>query len=81
MIDVMQHLMGLAPVDMWADLQQGWIWQIHWDWSHLAQQQFNTDVFAATRGWFDNFLKSGQVWALVIGFVLGFVLRGMSSYG
>jgi hypothetical protein len=47
----------------------------------LAAQQFNTDVFAATRGWFDNFLKTGQVWALIMGFVLGFVLRGMTSYG
>jgi hypothetical protein len=80
MVDLMQHLMTLAPVDMWADLHQGLFWNLHWDGSHLAQQ-FNTDVFAATRGWFENFLKSGQIWALVIGFVLGFVLRGMSSYG
>jgi hypothetical protein len=79
-IDLMQHLTGLAEVNIWADLRQGLLWQMHWDWSHLAQQ-FNTDVFAATRGWFDSFLKTGQVWALVIGFVLGFIFRGMASYG
>jgi hypothetical protein len=81
MIDLMQHLMELAPVDMWMDMWtgQGLFWHLHWDWSQLAQ--FNTDVFAPTRGWFDNFLKTGQVWALIIGFVLGFVLRGMTSYG
>jgi hypothetical protein len=72
-IDLMQQMTG------WADLHQGLLLQLHWDWSHLAQ--FNTDVFAGTRGWFDNFLKSGQIWALIVGFVLGFIFRGMTSYG
>ncbi len=79
-IDLMQQMTGLAEVNIWADLHQGLLWQLHGDWSHLAQH-FNTDVFAATRGWFDSFLKTGQVWALIIGLVLGFVLRGMTSYG
>ncbi|NJR39178.1 MAG: hypothetical protein HC781_10525 [Leptolyngbyaceae cyanobacterium CSU_1_4] len=78
-IDLMQQMTGLVEVNTWADLHQGLLWQLHWDWNHLAQ--FNTDVFAATRGWFDNFLKTGQVWALIIGLVLGFMLRGMTSYG
>lgn len=78
-IDLMQQITGLAEVNIWADLHQGLLSQLHWDWSHLAQ--FNTDVFAATRGWFNNFLKTGQVWALILGFVLGFIFRGMTSYG
>jgi hypothetical protein len=79
-IDLMHQMTGLAQVNIWADIHQGLFWQMHWDWSHLAQH-FDTDVFAATRGWFNNFLKTGQIWTLVIGFVLGFILRGMTSYG
>lgn len=78
-IDLMQQMTELVEMNIWADLHQGLLCQLHWDWSHLAQ--FNTDVFAPTRGWFNNFLKTGQVWALVIGFVLGFIFRGMTSYG
>jgi hypothetical protein len=51
------------------------------DWTVLAQTQLETDVFAGTRAWFDNFIKSGQVWALIIGIVFGYVLRGMTTYG
>jgi hypothetical protein len=50
------------------------------DWSVLAQQ-LDTDVFAGTRNWFDNFLQSGQLWALIIGFILGYIFKGMTSYG
>ncbi|HEY9642971.1 MAG TPA: hypothetical protein V6C57_20955 [Coleofasciculaceae cyanobacterium] len=51
----------------------------HWDMSHLAA--FNTDVFANTRTFFNNFVKSGQAWALFIGLILGYVLRGFMTYG
>jgi len=53
----------------------------HVDWSVLAQQQFNTDVFAGTRTAFDHFIKTGQVWALVIGLVLGYFIRSLTTYG
>ncbi len=49
------------------------------EWSLLAQQ-FETDVFAATRTAFANFIESGQVWALLIGVVLGYLLRGITTY-
>jgi hypothetical protein len=76
-IDLIQQA---ASWDWSMDLS--WFW--HLDWSHLAQlsgNQFDTDVFAGTRAFFDNFMKSGQMWALIIGFVLGFLVKGMTSYG
>jgi hypothetical protein len=51
-----------------------------WDGNHLAAL-FNTDVFASTRGFFNNFVQSGQAWALFIGLILGYVLRGFMTYG
>jgi len=50
------------------------------DWSLLAQE-FNTDVFASTRNAFDNFVKSGQIWALIIGLILGYFIRSLTTYG
>ncbi|MEB3355261.1 MAG: hypothetical protein VKK04_00845 [Synechococcales bacterium] len=50
------------------------------DWSLLAQQ-FETDVFAGARTWFNNFVQSGQIWALIIGIIIGYLLRGLTTYG
>jgi hypothetical protein len=50
------------------------------DWSVMAQQ-FETDVFADFRSFFNNFIESGQVWALIVGVIIGYLLRGLTSYG
>ncbi|MGF1496552.1 MAG: hypothetical protein ACFB8W_06960 [Elainellaceae cyanobacterium] len=50
------------------------------DWSLLAEQ-FETDVFADARAWFANFIESGQIWALIIGIIIGYLLRGLTTYG
>ncbi len=50
------------------------------DWVFVAQQ-FETDVFADFRAFFNNFIESGQVWALIIGIILGYLLKGLTSYG
>ncbi len=50
------------------------------DWLTLAQQ-FETDVFADFRNFLTTFIESGQIWALVIGFILGYILRSLTSYG
>jgi hypothetical protein len=77
-IDLIQQA---ASLDWTAYADLSWFW--HLDWSHLAKagEQFNTDVFAGTRAFADNFMKSGQMWALIIGFVIGFLVKGMTSYG
>ena len=50
------------------------------DWSFVAQQ-FETDVFADFRTFFNNFIQSGQIWALIVGIVIGYLLRGLTTYG
>jgi hypothetical protein len=68
----------LTSVITWSDWQS--YGQSPLDWSLLAQQ-FETDVFADFRSSFNNFIESGQVWALVIGLVLGYLIRSLTSYG
>jgi hypothetical protein len=47
----------------------------------LLAEQFDTDVFRGFREWGSNFIESGQIWALLIGIVLGYLFRGFTTYG
>jgi hypothetical protein len=81
LIDLTQQVTPwIMDVPAWFDPNQGLLWHLHIDWSLLAQQ-FDTDVFAGTRKILNNFVKSGQIWALLIGIVLGYIIRGLTSYG
>ncbi|HEY9887268.1 MAG TPA: hypothetical protein V6D02_02645 [Candidatus Obscuribacterales bacterium] len=43
-------------------------------------QTFDQDIVGDLGAVFKNFIESGQVWALLIGFVLGYLLRGVTTY-
>jgi hypothetical protein len=67
----------------WSVLGDSWQHYSLVEWPLLAQaaQQFDTDVFAGTRAWFANFIETGQVWALIIGIIVGYAFRSFTSYG
>lgn len=71
---------GFADPASWSLAPEGLLWHWHLDYPTLAQQ-FDTDVFAGVRRAADNFVKTGQVWALLIGIIIGYLLRGFTSYG
>lgn len=46
---------------------------------HFAQtfeDNLGSDVGSA----FENFIESGQVWALGVGFILGYIVRSITAY-
>jgi hypothetical protein len=45
----------------------------------LAQQVSDPNVIGQMQDAFNNFIASGQVWALIIGFIIGYVVRGMTA--
>lgn len=49
---------------------------------HLAPlaQTYSDDLGSTVQGAWDNFIQSGQVWALLIGFVIGYIFRSITSY-
>lgn len=49
--------------------------------AQVLAEQFDTDVFRGFREWGSNFIESGQIWALIIGIVLGYLFRGFTTYG
>jgi hypothetical protein len=53
------------------------------DWTTFAQtvpdKQFNQDVLGGMgRGW-NDFVKSGQIWALLIGLIAGYLFRSITA--
>ena len=46
--------------------------------SYVLAQSFDQDVLGDIKNGFTNFVETGQVWALLIGLVVGFVIRGLT---
>ncbi|MCT7985231.1 hypothetical protein NG796_18320 [Laspinema sp. A4] len=42
----------------------------------LAQQVSDPDIMGRIKNAWDNFVATGQIWALIIGMVLGYLFRG-----
>jgi hypothetical protein len=85
MFDLAQHLVTsdlsvhLSVIDISSSLNFN-IADLH---SHinmdLLAQQFKQDVMGDVgKGW-DSFVKSGQIWALIIGVVVGYLFRSITN--
>lgn len=46
----------------------------------LAQKVEDPNILGKMQSSFQNFIESGQVWALGIGFVLGYLFRNFTAY-
>lgn len=46
----------------------------------IAQTVRDPDVLGQMQAAFNNFIESGQVWALLIGLVLGYLFRSFTAY-
>jgi hypothetical protein len=46
----------------------------------LATIDKDVDVIAQMEEAFQNFIETGQVWALLIGLVLGYIFRSFTAY-
>ncbi|MEL4896656.1 hypothetical protein [Crocosphaera sp. Alani8] len=70
---------NLLPVFFWVDASSFF----HHPWievSHLLAQQIeDPDIIATFQKSWKNFIESGQVWALGIGFVLGYIFHTFTS--
>jgi hypothetical protein len=42
--------------------------------------QFKDNLFNDFQGAWDNFIQTGQAWALLIGVVVGYVIRSITSF-
>jgi len=71
---------GLSSICHWNDVLGGLNSQSHVDWLVLAQQVNDPNVLGQMQNAWNNFVKTGQIWALLIGIAIGYFLRSMTSY-
>lgn len=48
--------------------------------SMVLAQQFDQDILGDMGRLWNTFIESGQVWALLIGIVVGYLLRNLTAY-
>jgi len=59
---------------------EGLIGQIPVDWWILAQSVEDPDVLGQMQDAWNNFVSSGQIWALLLGIIVGYMFRGFTSF-
>ena len=81
----MIHLMHemttwLVGMTHWSDLLQ-MHWQLPHDWVVFAQQFKETDIGSDVGKAWSQFVRTGQVWAFLVGLILGYMVRALTTYG
>lgn len=51
------------------------------NWTVLAQTVNDPDLLGQVQKAWSNFVETGQIWALLIGLVIGYIIRNLTSYG
>lgn len=76
---------GMQEISTWlssvthiSDSVSVWLSHSPINWPLLAQDIKDPDVLGQMQRAFDNFIKTGQVWALLIGLILGYMFRGFT---
>ncbi|MBD2354297.1 hypothetical protein H6G41_06585 [Tolypothrix sp. FACHB-123] len=49
--------------------------------SWLAQTINDPNVIGQMQSGWNHFVKTGQIWALLIGLIIGYLIRNLTSYG
>jgi len=51
------------------------------NWTVIAQTVNDPDLLGQMQKAWNNFVETGQIWALLIGLVVGYLIRNLTSYG
>jgi hypothetical protein len=57
------------------------IWHFPVDITLLAQTVRETDLFGPIQKNWNHFVQTGQIWASLIGLIVGYMIRSLTSYG
>ncbi|ALF52534.1 hypothetical protein ACX27_06245 [Nostoc piscinale CENA21] len=63
------------------DLTFQLFWHLPMNVMVLAQQVSDPNLMGQVQKAWNHFIQTGQVWALLIGLVIGWLFRNLTSYG
>ncbi len=72
--------LGLDSISHWNDALGVLNSHLQVDWPVLAQNISDPNVLGRIQGAWNTFVKTGQIWAMIGGFVLGYLFRSMTSF-
>ncbi|MEA5508096.1 hypothetical protein VB735_34445 [Halotia wernerae UHCC 0503] len=64
-----------------SDLISQLFWHLPANLMPLAQAIHDPDLIGQIQKAWSHFIQTGQVWALLIGLVIGYIIRNLTSYG
>jgi hypothetical protein len=62
-------------------LIQADFWPMPDDWSLIATKFKETDLSGDIGKWWNNVVKTGQVWAFLLGAIFGYLAKTFTTYG
>jgi hypothetical protein len=65
----------------YSDLISQLYWQLPVNLTALAQTITDPNIMGQMQKAWSHFIQTGQVWALLIGLVIGYMIRNLTSYG
>ncbi|MEH2066104.1 MAG: hypothetical protein V7K50_28230 [Nostoc sp.] len=65
----------------YSDLIPQLFWHLPVNLTALAQTITDPNVLGQIEKAWNHFIQTGQVWALLIGLVIGYMIRNLTSYG
>jgi hypothetical protein len=65
----------------WLDLLQPAHWHLPIDLAALGDKKIEVDLAGDVQKAFNNFVKTGQVWAFLIGIIFGYFVKTFTSFG
>lgn len=68
-------------MDYLNDLMSPLLWHLPVNLTALAQTITDPDLMGQMQKSWSHFIQTGQVWALLIGLVIGYIIRNLTSYG
>ena len=88
MMDLMQAYIGdighwhstLSHLDI-SHLVSMDAWPTPDSWTVLAQEFEETDISGDIGSWWNNVVKTGQIWAFLLGAIFGYLAKSFTTYG
>jgi hypothetical protein len=78
--EVVMPEISVLDAHTWTNLGDVLLRELVSNTTFLAQNFRQYDVLGDMQKAFDNFIQSGQVWALLIGVFFGYLIKSLTSY-